>query len=543
MNLLFVPRPAWQLFAASLLVGLFLSGCAGSGRWSDPSGGRERREAALRDGGVAVEGARGDLLSPTLTSVNNRIYSYERRLEEWKKVEKKMAGATTVPPDKAGRMEECRLQLQDILNGYHTLRNRLLQAGPVDAGLLPAGELLLQLNRQDVDYLEGGCGRLLAELEAAPAAPPVRPAGPDPQIKAAYDSAEYDQVLSLYGQLSRTAGQPLDPATDFLYAQALIKNHQEPVALGVFTGLLDRVRQPGQESMAFQVMQAVGDLSFGQGAYDQARRQYEEIVRLSAEQGRREEWAVQQLAALQPGGVAPEEMREYSALLKNYLAFVPRRDGYAVVEQAAAFLRAFPGSRLAANAAFMQKSARERADSWLNRGIQRVEAMTGGQVEADGQAASTGTEPGAAGTPPVATGTEIVPTDGQMDAPAVDAGPSDEELQARYDQGVAALTAREYDKAIETFNGLLATPFADRARTRIDEAAGLAAQEDRRKAADLFVRANSTADPENKRNLLLSSRKLLQDILVKYPQSGLADKVQRNLSGVERALKAIDPSL
>jgi len=543
MNLLFVPRPAWQLFAASLLVGLFLSGCAGSGRWSDPSGGRERREAALRDGGVAVEGARGDLLSPTLTSVNNRIYSYERRLEEWKKVEKKMAGATTVPPDKVGRMEECRLQLQDILNGYHTLRNRLLQAGPVDAGLLPAGELLLQLNRQDVDYLEGGCGRLLAELEAAPAAPPVRPAGPDPQIKAAYDSAEYDQVLSLYGQLSRTAGQPLDPATDFLYAQALVKNHQEPVALGVFTGLLDRIRQPGQESMAFQVMQAVGDLSFGQGAYDQARRQFEEIVRLSAEQGRREEWAVQQLAALQPGGVAPEEMREYSALLKNYLAFVPRRDGYAVVEQAAAFLRAFPGSRLAANAAFMQKSAREQADSWLNRGIQRVEAMAGGQVEADGQAASTGTEPGTAGTPPVPTGTQIAPTDGQMAAPAVDAGPSDEELQARYDQGVAALTAREYDKAIETFNGLLATPFADRARTRIDEAAGLAAQEDRRKAADLFVRANSTADQEKKKNLLLSSRKLLQDILVKYPQSGLADKVQRNLSGVERALKAIDPSL
>ena len=314
----------------------------------------------------------------------------------------------------------------------------------------------------------------------------------------------------------------------------------------MFTGLLDRVRQPGQEAAAFQVMQAVGDLSFGQGAYDQARRQYEEIVRLSAEQGRREEWAVQQLAALQPGGVAPEEMREYSALLKNYLAFVPKRDGYAVVEQAAAFLRAFPGSRLAANAAFMQKSAREQADSWLNRGIQRVEAMTGGQVEAGGQAAAGGTEPGAAGTPPVATGTEIAPTDGQTAAPAaaaVDAGPSEQELQARFDQGMAALTAKEYDKAIETFNGLLATPFADRARTRIDEAAGLAAQEDRRKAADLFVRANSTGDPEAKKNLLLSSRKLLQDILVKYPQSGLADKVQRNLSGVERALKAIDPSL
>ncbi|MDX9840740.1 MAG: hypothetical protein RBS95_04745, partial [Desulfobulbus sp.] len=239
--------------------------------------------------------------------------------------------------------------------------------------------------------------------------------------------------------------------------------------------------------------------------------------------------------------------REYSALLKNYLAFVPKRDGYAVVEQAAAFLRAFPGSRLAANATFMQKSAREQADSWLNRGIQRIEAMAGERTPAEGQATTDGTAPGTEATPPAADAV-APPAGAQIDAPAAaepatDAGLPQEELQARYDQGMAALTAKEYDKAIETFNGLLATPLADQARTRIDEAAGLAAQEDRRKAADLFVRANSTSDQANKKNLLLSSRKLLQDILVKYPQAGLADKVQRNLSGVDRALKAIDPSL
>ena len=519
MNPLIASRPVWHLFTASLMVGLFLSGCATSGRWTDPSGGRERRESTMRDGGVAVEGARSDLLAPTLTSVNNRIYSYERKLEEWKKVEKKLAGGTSLPRDKTDRMRECQLQLQDILNGYHGLRSRLLQAGTVDAGLLPAGDSLLQLNQQDVDYLEGGCGRLLSELEAAPAAAPVGPVGPEPQIKTAYDNGEYDQVLSLYGQLFRSAGQPADTATDFLYAQALVKNHQETAALGVFTGLLDRVRQPGQEGLAFQVTQAIGDLSFGQGAYDEARRQYEEIVRIAVEQGRREEWAVQQLAALQPGGVSPEELLEYSALLKNYLAFVPKRDGYAVVEQAAAFLRAFPGSRLAANAAFMQKSAREQADSWLNRGIQRIEAMAGERTPAEGQATPDGTAPGTeaappaadAAAPPVGAQTDVAPA---AAAPATDAGPPQEELQARYDQGMAALTAKEYDKAIETFNGLLATPLADQARTRIDEAAGLAAQEDRRKAADLFVRANSTSDQANKKDLLLSSRKLLQDILV-----------------------------
>jgi tetratricopeptide (TPR) repeat protein len=294
--------------------------------------------------------------------------------------------------------------------------------------------------------------------------------------------------------------------------------------------------------MAFQVMQVIGDLSFGQGAYDQARPQYEEIVRISVEQGRREEWAVQQLAALQPGGVSPEEMREYSALLKNYMAFVPRRDGYAVVEQAAAFLRAFPGSRLAVNVGFMQKAAREQADSWLNRGIQRIEAMAAERGPGEGEAVTDGTEAGTdathqAGDAPAQS------TDAQAGLPVPDAGLTQEELQARYDQGAAALTAKEYDKAIESFNALLTTPFADRARTSIDEAARLGAQEDRQKAADLFVRANSTSDQENKKNLLLSSRQLLQGILVKYPQAGLADKVQRNLSGVDRALKAIDPSL
>ena len=552
MTQLCLSRPPWQFVTTSLVVGLLLSGCATSGGWKDPSGGRDRREAAMRDGETPA-----DLLTPTLTTVNNRIYSYERKLEEWQQLERKIGGGGALPGAKADRMRECQLQLQDILNGYHGLRNRLLQAtGRVDAGQLPAGEALLQLNQQDVDYLEGGCGRLLAELEAAPAAPAVTPAavaGPDPQMRAAYDNGDFDQVISLYGQLSRSGGPALAPETEQLHAQALVKNHQEAAALGVFTGLLGRVRQPGQEALALQLRQQIGDLSFGQGAYDEARRQYEEIVRLAVEQGRQEQWAVQQLAALQPGGVSPEEMRDYSALLKNYLALVPRRDGYAVVEQAAAFLRSFPGSRLAANAGFMQKSAREQADAWLHRGIQRIEAMAGERPPADGQATATTPETGAQGTVPATTGAEVPPAGAQATAPAAatppgtapaaDPGLQEQELQAKYDQGMAALTAKEYDKAIESFTGLLATPFADRARTRIDEAARLAAQEDRQKAADLFVRANSTSDQESKKSLLLNSRKLLQDILAKYPQSGLADKVERNLSGVERALKAIDPSL
>ena len=74
---------------------------------------------------------------------------------------------------------------------------------------------------------------------------------------------------------------------------------------------------------------------------------------------------------------------------------------------------------------------------------------------------------------------------------------------------------------------------------QIEEASKLGAQEDRQKAADLFVRSTSARDQESKKKLLLSSRELLQGILTKYPQSGLNEKVERNLSRIEEELKTL----
>jgi outer membrane protein assembly factor BamD (BamD/ComL family) len=125
--------------------------------------------------------------------------------------------------------------------------------------------------------------------------------------------------------------------------------------------------------------------------------------------------------------------------------------------------------------------------------------------------------------------------------PIVAAG-SEKNLQEEYDRGVAHLQAKEYDKAIERFNRLQRTPLEAKARPQIEEASKLAAQDMRQKAAELFVRATNSRDTDEKRKLLLSSRDLLQSILVKYPQSGLADKVQKNLARIEAELRAVEAS-
>ena len=504
----------------------------------------ERRQATTRQGGSGQPSSKvvqRDLLTPALTSINNRIYTYEQKLEEWNEAERKLA-SSPLPQEKLDKISECKAQLNDILTEYKNLHKQLLQQNRVDSAQLLAGDALLQLNQQDIDYLEGGCSRLLVELKTTTPRSEVV-AAPDPQIKAAFDAADYDRVTALYGQTVSTSG--LIPAyeTTFQYGQALLKNHQEAMARKVFTDLLARVRQQkGQDALLFQLIQVSGDLDFSWGSYDEARRQYEELVRLSMERGApKAEWAGLQLAGLQYGSAKPEEMKEYGILLKNYLAFTPKRDGYAVAEQAEKFLLTYPASRLVASVNIIDKTTREQADAWLNQGIKRIEALAN---ERKSQESQTAVQPADPVTPPQQGGLDVVKSTVSPAATAQQPPAFDEKvLQEDYNKGLKLLEAKEYDKAIEVFTKLFRTPYEEKARVRIEEAAKLGAQEDRQKAADLFVRSSGSRDPEAKKKLLLSSRQLLQGVLVKYPQSGLNDKVQKNLSRIEEELRAIDPTL
>ncbi len=507
----------------------------------DPYAAREKRQAAARqDGSVQPPANAGqrDLLMPALTSINNRIYSIEQKLERWEEVKRKL-GSSSLPPDKTDKINECTAQLQDILTEYNTLHNQLLQKDRLDSTQLLTGNSLLQLNQQDIDYLEGGCGRVLAELTALPGSvTPATAGGNDAEIKAAFDGADYDRVITLYGQATVAPGVTLADETTFLYGQALLKNHQEALAHKVLVDLLARVRpQPGQDALMFPLMQIIADLDLAMESYDEARRQYEEIIKLSIERGYREEWAGLQLAALQPGSVTAVELKEFGTLLKNYLANTPKRDGYAVSEQAKKFLLTYPASQLVSSVNTLDKTAREQADSWLSQSVRRVEVQAGERNVQDSQMADqqmiapdalpengvVGNNGGLTPVPPV---------------PAFD----EKVLREDYDKGMQLLEAKEYEKALESFNKLLKTPYEEKALARIEEAAQLGAQEDRQKAADLFIRSDSTRNQETKKKLLLSSRQLLQGILVKYPQSGLADKVEKNLRRIEEELRRVDSS-
>lgn len=112
-------------------------------------------------------------------------------------------------------------------------------------------------------------------------------------------------------------------------------------------------------------------------------------------------------------------------------------------------------------------------------------------------------------------------------------------LQDKWDKAEDAFQSANYDKAIGLFSDLLHTSLGVKARNKVEKASRSAGQEARRKAANFFQRANSATDPEVRKQHLLSSKTILEDILKKYPLAGLDAKVQRNLSRVNKELTAL----
>jgi len=115
--------------------------------------------------------------------------------------------------------------------------------------------------------------------------------------------------------------------------------------------------------------------------------------------------------------------------------------------------------------------------------------------------------------------------------------------QRKWNDALLLIDKGKFDEAIEILTTVLDTDYALKADNKIAEVSLLAARAERRKAADLFIRFTKTTDIESRKKLLIESRRRLVDILVKYPDVGITEKVMGNIKRVEKEMNAIDPML
>lgn len=540
---------------------LLLSGCVAQKRMVDPYASRQQREKAAMgvDGPLPAEKSQvqedvapvmevKDVLLPTLTLINDRIYAYEQKLEKLKTIQAETASLSTAQ-ETLNTLSDCRVQLQDVLVEYNALHQRLLQKDELAAAELLAGESLLRISEKDIAYLEGQCSELMAGEAIIPSSgTPIMTRSLYAQellLKKAYTDGEYGEVISLYETLPLEAGQVPSFDTTFAYGQSLLKTLREAEARRVFADLLTSIRTNDQAQWEFRLMQLLADLEFGLELYDGARSKYTEINTVYEALARKNDWAQQQLQALERNVYQQEEVAAYAMLLKSHLGYNPDRDGYGVVQQAQRYIEKYPYSPVASNVDVLLEAAKAQADTWLATVLSRIEQLS---EEKKFQEALLLVE---------RVPQDVLPPEQQemlrrkseqlLTAESIsletDRLVQEQELQEDWNNGMLLLEAREYDQAIEVFSSLLATSYGPKAQERIDEAARLAAGEDRQRAAELFMRATRTGDIESKTKLLFASRKLLQDILIKYPQAGLNAKVNRNLERIEEEIQRIDPTL
>ena len=556
-------------FLAPVLVGVLLSsGCVADKQVVAPYEGKARREVARQNPDYEQQVVKNpdqaspmtpppvsntlileedDVLLPVLTHINERIFSYEQKLVAWRALHEK-AVLMNLEGQRLDAINQCGQQIEGILAQYNDLHTRLLTRSQVTGGELLRGEMLLNVDKQDLGFLESECSQTVSGEVSVHSPLPTGEEITSRQvedIKAAYEAEEYDNVVREYDRLLAGSNQDAPYDLTNLYGQALMKTNRESQAREVYKNLLARIRQDDQALWEFKLMQLIGDLDFALGNYTPAQEQYNGIVQIYAELRAKNDWAKQQLAALNVADEEEKEVKAYADLLRGYLTYNADRDGFTVVRKAEAFVNTYPYSLVSSSADTLVTLSRQQAEKWYQAIVEEVDRLA---AEGQFQEALLTIE---------RVPRTIIPIEKQQELAAKSAElttteaivretkelAEEQTVQENWNAGMSFLEYKEYDQAIESFRQLLGTSYDTRARERIDEAAGLAAQEDRKRAAELFVRSNRTHDLESRKKLLLSSRQLLQDILIKYPQSDLTEKVKRNLKRIEDEIIAIDPGL
>ncbi len=488
-----------------------------------------------------------DAMLNLLTLINDRIVAYESKIEQWSSLFA-MSSGIALDEEQQEKLAFCYDQVKSILAAYEELHQQLIIESSNNAFGASVIEALPSLERKDIAYLESECHQMvstgmLADTWIAGTRDMLLEEK-ERELNEKMISGEYLQVIELFNQLPLEEGRYASYDTVYNYAQALLRSGRENDASEVLQDLLRRIREQDQVDREFKLMQLVADIQFGLENFDQAFERYIHIINRYAGLGENIDWARKQQAMISARNSQAIEVKNYAELLKSYLTYNPDRDAFRVYLQAERFINDFPDSSVAPTVNHILFESRDRAETWFAQLLQRINTLKGAKKF---QEAVQLIEQLPMHEIPFVKRGELTMLREEFISASYEEQESrraalEEAMQDVWQNGLDHLSAKEYDQAIEVFSTLLETDYAEPASDKIKEASQLAAQEDRRKAAELFVRASKADDQENKLALLFESRQLLKGILVKYPQSGLVVKAQNNLERIEDEIMSIDPA-
>lgn len=511
-----------------------------------------------------------------LRFVEQRLAVYEKKFRQWLEVR---AGKGGLARDMVGPLQwqGCSGRFERILSGYQRMQEEIIASrSPSPWADNTEQSDMDDILQQDIAFMESRCGRPPGpgpdepgpSLQTAAVSRKMAAQSAEALIVAYVNQGNDIEAISAFQDLGRKfPGHVPDAVTRQQYGLALLRTGQRKAAGAVFSRLaaeavntdLKQTPWQRQHNLA-DLLLAAGDLSGAQSLYQQLAQAH---AGLAAEH-KRLQVQVDALRALRVD--RSEETNAYLTLFRGVTLFSGRQGGPALIKQADRFDRTLPGTPLAASARYLRQTVEERLTAWAGSRLQRVNIL---MKQGNKQQAKSVLEELAGADLPAAVQERVESMLTEINARAevsgdtvtiVQAGPTVEQkplslltgdevtlqeqsLAMQWEAANRSLEMRHYDEAIKGFTALLPTDYGAMAGIKIKTVAKQVAAENRKQAAILFAKATKTTNPERKKELLLSSRRLLADIIEKYPQAGIMDKVRRNLDNLDRYIRRYDPTL
>ncbi len=478
--------------------------------------------------------------------VEQRLLAYEKKFHQWLEAADKIqesGGPAALADD-----SECMQQFERIVAGYSFLFERMLRNTTVPIDKIHTVDPT-RMQQLDIAFLESRCAEMLghdtmfaddflAETEALPSFDQL-----EEQVAAHLAAGNYQDTIFSYMQLLRLyPSRTPDFNTQYQFGLALQHTGQVEAAARHYSKMLSSA---GQIIGPASLQRQIADLLLGAGDPAAAISSYETLNSLYSSYAAEKKWADEQLAFLRSADPDSEEMTAYMKLLREFMTNDYKIHGAELNEKLYTFALDYAGNPITDNAMRLKAFAESQLRFWFGQQLVKIDSLVAQKNfqkaqetlnQLSGYFLSLELQAVLQRTFNEVTLAEARETEAQRQLEEM-------ALTEQWDSAVNLLDSQHYDAAIMAFQAFQETGYADQAQAKITEAANFAAGQMRKEAASLFIKAGKTADIERKKELLLASHQLLKEILVKYPQTDLLDKVNQNLAALEEQIRRIDPAL
>ena len=479
--------------------------------------------------------------------LQNRLNEYRSKLDRWVKFSE--AGRNgTLTERLPERSIECIRLLEHILSGYSQLLGEETPSRTVP-GAIEAAPAPGEIQQLDITFLESRCEEILVpDVETVPVLSPVEA----PQysfeefqeiINSHINKENYSAAILWYDNLlQKYPDRQPDLVTRMNYGFALQYTGQIEAAAKYFTGMLDS-QELGVDPAGLLLETA--ELNLAGGDIEAAERAYENFILAQKFVGAEKSWAMTQFEFLRRADQESDDMLAYIKLLRDLKTNDYRVHWAALNEKINSFAHEHAGSPAAVNALRLKDFMFEKLQFWFGGQLVKIDKLVAAKkfAEATDIVNRMANYYLPADLQTVVQKTYYEISQAELYENETQQRQNELELSQKWDNAVHLMDSQRFAEAIVAFEMLQGTEYEEKAADKIAEAANLAAGRMRKEAAALFIQAGKTTDVEEKRELLKNSHRLLNEILDKFPQTDLLDKVQQNIDILEEQIRKFDPAL